>query len=108
MAAVSVGRALLFELADEMTGAQAEAKGYSSPETATNAVFEVTGLEHAIGEVIYKAIRYRARCEPSDLVKIIAWVSLIWEEAAVGWSEDQMRRRVAGTDALCATCREPT
>ena len=72
-------RGHLYELAEEMLGGEAESKGYQGM-GEPNHLYEVTGLDHAIGEVIYKAVRYRARFEANDLVKIVAWVALLWEQ----------------------------
>lgn len=34
--------------------------------------------DHALGEIIYKAIRYRNKRNPEDLIKIAAWAWLVW------------------------------
>lgn len=33
---------------------------------------------HALGEIVYKAQRYKRKEETLDLVKIAAWAALIW------------------------------
>ena len=35
--------------------------------------------DHALGEIVYKAVRYKAKKNPEDLAKIIAWAILIYE-----------------------------
>lgn len=37
-------------------------------------------LPHALGEIIYKAVRYHHKRDPEDLVKIAAWAELVWRE----------------------------
>src|SRR3972149_6139271 len=39
---------------------------------------------HALGEVVYKAVRFNHKKEPEDLVKIAAWAYLVWANATVG------------------------
>lgn len=34
---------------------------------------------HALGEVVYKAVRYQAKGNPEDLLKIAAWAFLAWK-----------------------------
>ena len=34
---------------------------------------------HAIGEIIYKAVRYSAKKNPDELLKIAAWAFLAWK-----------------------------
>ena len=34
---------------------------------------------HALGEIIYKAVRYSNKHDKTDLVKIAAWAFLIWK-----------------------------
>ena len=36
------------------------------------------GAAHALGEVVYKAVRYQAKGNPEDLLKIAAWAFLAW------------------------------
>lgn len=57
-------------------GRVAEKKGYSR-----NALWNLCGmsLPHALGEIVYKAIRYHRKRNPEDLVKIASWAKLIWE-----------------------------
>jgi hypothetical protein len=58
----------------------ASAKGYNAggPDS-DNHLFHVTGIEHACGEIVYKAIRYRKRRDPTDMVKAAAWAYLAWK-----------------------------
>lgn len=34
---------------------------------------------HAIGEIIYKAVRFSRRKDPQDIVKVAAWAFLVWD-----------------------------
>lgn len=42
--------------------------------------------DHALGEIVYKAVRYRHKQNPEDLVKIAAWAWLLffhhWQDEA--------------------------
>lgn len=51
-------------------------KGYN---TALRSICKA--LPHALGEIIYKAVRYHAKHDLRDLVKIAAWAELEWESA---------------------------
>lgn len=54
-------------------------KGYGTSPDDPNPLFELTGPTHAIGEIIYKAIRYRdGKHDPMELIKIAAWAFLVW------------------------------
>ena len=63
----------------------AKSKGYHEGGTeGPNAVYEfiytTTGDHgHAIGEIMYKAIRYMQKRDPQDLLKIAAWAYLIFK-----------------------------
>lgn len=66
----------------------AKGKGYNTTGVdGENRLYEfveetVGGPWHAIGEIIYKAVRYRARGNPEDLEKIAAWAWLAWKHHA--------------------------
>lgn len=62
---------------DVMSGAAKE-KGYGTNPNDPNPLFELTGMEHATGEIMYKAIRYRRKQDPADMVKAAAWAFLVW------------------------------
>lgn len=36
------------------------------------------GDGHALGEIVYKAKRYAAKGDPTELIKIASWAFLIW------------------------------
>lgn len=60
----------------------AEGKGYNSQgPDGDNHLYQITGPEHATGEVMYKAIRYRRKNDPMDMVKAAAWAFLVWKHA---------------------------
>lgn len=68
-----------------MLQGEAENKGYSQDAgniELTDFVHQCTGDGHAIGEIIYKAVRYTSRPDKKDLVKIAAWAFLIWKNNA--------------------------
>lgn len=67
------------EVASQL-GENAQSKGYSQggPD-GRNPLFEVTGSNHAMGEAIYKAVRYRRKGNPEDLIKLAAWAFLAWK-----------------------------
>jgi hypothetical protein len=71
------------EQVGEVLTATARGKGYideweSKPGGALFDLIESVCPGHPIGEIIYKAIRYRSKEDPGDLVKIAAWAYLVW------------------------------
>lgn len=64
----------------EKLGGEASSKGYSDggPD-GRNPLFEVTGVEHACGEIVYKAVRFRRKGDPNDMLKAAAWAYLAWK-----------------------------
>lgn len=61
----------------------AAGKGYSTTGVdGKNQLYEfvqsVSGDGHALGEIIYKAVRYQAKGDPTELVKIASWAYLVW------------------------------
>ena len=63
---------------NEVLSGKAQDKGYAEGPDGPNPLFEMTGDMHATGEIIYKAVRYRAKKNPEELLKIAAWAFLIW------------------------------
>ena len=63
----------------------AEGKGYNATGVdGYNQTYEfiqtATGDHgHAIGEIIYKALRYMRKRDPQDLLKIAAWAYLVFK-----------------------------
>lgn len=58
----------------------AKEKGYLAPRG--NILMDFMNKQfpdHALGEIIYKAVRYKNKKNPEDLVKIAAWACLIYE-----------------------------
>lgn len=65
----------LMNRVDSLLHAGAIEKSYN------NALREVCKyLPHALGEIIYKVVRYDSRHKIEDLEKIVAWATLLWEE----------------------------
>jgi len=64
----------------------AKSKGYNAEGLqGRNALYEFIyhqlGLNthtHALGEIVYKAVRYNSKKNEEDLVKIAAWALLVW------------------------------
>lgn len=64
----------------------AKGKGYSdgNPDSK-NELYEFVnsrvapGDGHALGEIVYKLVRYKAKRDPVDLVKIASWAFLAWK-----------------------------
>ena len=54
------------------TGVDGENRVYAVIHAATG------GHGHAIGEIVYKALRYARKRDPMDVVKIAAWAFLIF------------------------------
>lgn len=68
----------------EVMGGTAAGKGYSaSGPDGSNELADFVEQHcpgHAMGEVIYKAVRYRRKQNPEDLLKIAAWAYLQWRK----------------------------
>jgi hypothetical protein len=61
----------------------AAGKGYNTTGIdGINALYEFVqsfaGDGHALGEIVYKAKRYAAKGDPTELVKIASWAFLVW------------------------------
>jgi hypothetical protein len=76
-------RAFCAEVEAALTAA-AESKGYNATGVdGENRVYAIIhgatgGHGHAIGEIVYKALRYARKRDPHDLVKLAAWAFLIY------------------------------
>ncbi len=63
----------------------AAGKGYNDTGVdGKNELFEFVqnvaqGSGHALGEIVYKAVRYSRKGDPADLLKIAAWAFLAWK-----------------------------
>ena len=65
----------------------AKEKGYSDQGTeGDNKLYEFIHGQlgngshvHALGEIVYKVVRYNSKKNPEDLVKIAAWALLVWQ-----------------------------
>ena len=63
----------------------ASGKGYNDTGVdGKNELFEFVqnvaqGSGHALGEIVYKAVRYSRKKDSKDLLKIAAWAYLIWK-----------------------------
>ena len=67
---------------NEVLGRVAKEKGYLDPMSLENPLMDfMTQLfpDHALGEIIYKSVRYKSKKDPLDLIKIAAWARLIYE-----------------------------
>ena len=70
--------------AEDLLNGTAASKGYSpNGPDGSNPLYAfvehaVGGSQHAIGEIIYKAVRYQHQRDPKDLLKIAAWAYLVW------------------------------
>lgn len=67
----------------ELLEPTASGKGYNSTGVdGKNELFEfvsgIAGPGHALGEIVYKAVRYKNKHQEDDLLKIAAWAYLIW------------------------------
>ena len=62
----------------------AQSKGYNTTGIdGENALYgfvsQFAGPHHALGEIVYKAVRYNAKGNPEDLLKIAAWAWLAYK-----------------------------
>ena len=77
-------RAFCSEVEAALT-ATAAGKGYNATGVdGENRVYAVIhdatgGHGHAIGEIVYKALRYARKRDPHDLVKLAAWAFLVFK-----------------------------
>lgn len=71
-----------FDQVSEVVGSRAAVKGYGGQDWESGLYSfvhqHIAEEGHAIGEIIYKAVRYNNKRSPEDLVKIAAWAFLIW------------------------------
>lgn len=59
----------------------AKSKGYSDSGPVNNPLMNFMSQffsDHALGEIVYKAVRFKSKRNPEDLAKIAAWAALIW------------------------------
>lgn len=72
------------EAIDGILLGQATSKGYHSKghngRQLYDFVHDLASNGHALGEIVYKAIRYNRRKDRTDLVKIAAWAFLIYDK----------------------------
>ena len=72
------------EAVEDLVNGTAAAKGYSpNGPDGPNPLYEfieglVGGPGHALGEGVYKLVRYRRQRNPNDLLKAAAWCFLMW------------------------------
>lgn len=68
--------------ARELLEPTASGKGYNSTGVnGKNELYEFVSNHapgHALGEIIYKAVRYGKKRDKADILKIAAWAYLIW------------------------------
>jgi hypothetical protein len=73
------------ELVEGLVNGTAAGKGYNGTgPNGPNDLYEFVaklneGPGHALGEMIYKIVRYKARRNPEDLLKVAAWAFLAWK-----------------------------
>lgn len=73
---VSEVRALLEPTA---SGKGYSATGVDGPNRLYEFVRSFGTQHHALGEIVYKAVRYNAKGNPEELLKIAAWAWLAWK-----------------------------
>lgn len=74
-------------LVSQLLNATAKDKGYNAQGLdGPNVLYEFIQGQlgkqshtHALGEIVYKAVRYNSKNNPEDLVKIAAWALLVWK-----------------------------
>lgn len=54
--------------------------GVDGPNQLFDFIYSVAEAGHALGEIIYKVIRYKAKKNPTDLEKVAAWAFLVWRK----------------------------
>jgi len=72
--------AVLASLSDTAAGKGYNATGVDGENRVYAIIHAATGGHgHALGEIVYKALRYARKRDPMDLVKIAAWAFLIYK-----------------------------
>lgn len=59
----------------------AKDKGYSANGPKNNPLMNFMDEffpDHALGEIVYKSVRFKSKKNPEDLAKIAAWAALLW------------------------------
>lgn len=56
------------------------ATGVDGPNQLFDFIYSVADMGHALGEIIYKVIRYKAKGNPEDIEKVAAWAFLVWRK----------------------------
>jgi hypothetical protein len=68
-------------LLDDSARAKAyNATGVDGPNELFDFIGRVAGDGHALGEIIYKVIRFKAKENTEDIEKIAAWAFLVWRK----------------------------
>lgn len=75
-----------FDAVRKILGFQAQGKGYTGltpdAEADGRSVLDFVAQNapgHPEGEIVYKVLRWRAKRDPQDLLKIMAWAFLLWD-----------------------------
>lgn len=82
-----MGSKIWEEFMDQVTGILnqgAKDKGYDHDRDGGKTLndFVATYFKgHSLGEIVYKAVRYQSRQDPTDLLKIAAWAYLEWAKS---------------------------
>lgn len=66
---------------ENLLESKASEKGYSDTGPVNNRLHLFMSeffSDHALGEIVYKCVRYKQKKNPEDLAKIAAWSALIW------------------------------
>ncbi len=61
--------------------------GPDGPNQLQDFVHDIAGHGHALGEIIYKVVRFAHTRDPRDIEKIAAWAFLIWRKH---WQENTL------------------
>ncbi len=67
-------------------GSEARSKGYyqgrdcdwASKNPSFDFIRDYVDVDHALGEIVYKVLRYKSQASKEDLIKIAAWAFLEW------------------------------
>lgn len=84
---------------EESLSGSANGKGYAQHGTADTDLHDFIEYHfsgHALGEIVSKCVRYQAKKNPEDLLKIAAWAYLLWQ------NEVPLQRERAYADSSAA------
>lgn len=99
------------QLVRDIVFATAHSKGYASnPEGDGRDLLDFIEAHfhgHAEGEMVYKIVRWEKKRNPEDLLKLVAWAFLVWDQDRRNYESKQGEMVDQATPAPYPDHREP-